>query len=1341
MILETVIFTALPTRRQGTDLFASVLVSPQLGGDEVKPARTKLSEYPDFRGGRWPGIIGSNSWSLAIRWSRDDADEDYFDAERISVDPDPGLFATMFPNDMPVDPYRFTNFGDAQILSYPAARLAGDLGRLQETVARRSAEERPLNEQLVTGKGSNQRLPLDGFVLTPERRRQAEQTIAAMLAQDGVVKGPSGETPSDVALSAAMLETLLAPSSLAGTPRKPTWPDLDFHQVVSLLQAHPNLLRRLGLLVDLRIPIAAYRRTGAPRIYAMSDWPGVYDPSVTGVDITTAFPRVRTTLTADYFRPKPRTTDLQDNGYADLASAVAITSTLESEVIATVTQATALSRIATQDLETFGTPDRSGIPARHSSGVEIVRPDEQVHWRSRMVQAGKLRGPLSTSDDILMDAEDVLAGYRVDIRRVGERTWHSLHRRHGLLTPYEGSAAQKPVDLGDDEGWSEVAATANPEDVADGVPSKIKLRETLALWSGWSLSLPKPGKALDSDDRTAPPLTAADAPDLIDSMHGTIDYTAPKTGALLPPLRFSTTNYEARLRWVDVAGNSLPPDASGGSILTFPYLRHDPVPSPALHLTSEPVWSETVDVMVLRTGNEARSNRLSTQRWVAPPKSAAFFCLLHGKFDDASGMPRADAYASIASRESENLPDGPIANDPGAVPYLPDPLASGLLVRGVPARGGTFNAETVIAYRGAWPSVEVASIVADGSRANGATVDADRITVGLEPGRVAHLRLSHALTGPGLQLMDLWRRISAFGDATRARKGAYWMLTPDRVLVVVHAVQSPVSPPAFVIAPANRAWTAERTAGETAALLSGRIDVDQPSTESINVIGLRTYAVDGGPGTEAPRIVERAEMGVVGTDTVADPAPGGGRVAVSIGVRASFSDTTAQRVILTAEAKSRFAEYFRKTLSSAAAQSPITLNGGQPVVEGSVRVAFTTFDDNFQGTQRNAQETAYTVDAETGVLTISEDAPADDRIPSAALLAISFIPGPITRISTEGSVPPKQRQVSLTVPSSARPLAPQAEWILPAFAWSGPSGANRTSTRRGGALRIYLARPWYTSGIGEELAIVLRPSSPANEAARDALVTQWGLDPITTGGSLPSAQYPSAGRFDSDRITRGVRLAEINSTVDIVRYPVGEVSGRGAVSGYDADRDLWFVDVTIDHGDAYRPFVRLALARFQPNSVDDLRLSTVALVDVVQLEPDRTASVAISGGAKPTASITLTGRSYAANEFGAGPGKALAILERYDGPTGPKSNPTLSAAWTPLQTAELRGSVTAGGDATWEGRLFVPQDRPANRYRIVLEQYEVIRTDGDVIATDRLSAAERVKRAGERLVHQDIIGI
>lgn len=1348
MILETVLFTALPTRREGNDLYASVLISPQLRGEEGNPKRLPLSRYQDFRRGTWAGIVKDIDWQLTLRWSVDDSQEDYLDAVRISPDPDPELFATMFPDDMPVDPFTFRNAGDAQLLTYPAARVDADLDTLQRTILRQSPEIRPRTRELVSDKGEYSKLPMDGFVIDAQRQAKYALEIDQVLATNGVLTTPAPGSEG-TARSIAMLRRLLRPSDLSQKPSTPRWPDLDFHAVVSLLQSHPNLLRRLGLLVDLRVPITRIRRqTGTPRVYAMVDWPPPYDPDALGLDITTSFPRVRTTLGEKYFRPKPATDGLDDSGFVRLGNARAITSTLESEALATQTSASGLARIFTQDRETFGTPEREGIPARHSAGVEIVRPDEAQRWRNRMQQANALSRALSNLDDVLTDAEDVVMGYRLDVRRVGEGTWHSLHRRHGELTPYAGRRALESIDLGDDEGWTEVAVTGDPADTADLADQKLGIRETLAQWDGWSLSLPKPGKALDSDDRPAPETTADDAPSLIDSMHGTVAYAPPAAGARLPSLRFSATEYEARMRWVDLGGNSEDPDAAGGSILRFPYLRHDPVPSPDFYLQAAPAWSEASDVMVLRTANARADNRTSTQRWIAPPKAAAFFCLTHGVFDDAQGRPQAGMFATIAGRESRVIPTRVVTGDvhvvptdPGAVPYLPDPLADGLLIRGGPKRGATYDTEVSLGYRGTWPNVEVAQIEAKAVEAgrNRTVVSADKVLVELEPGRVAHLRISHSLTNDGLRLMDLWRRASRGADAQRARKGAYWMLTPDRVMTVVHAVQRPVSAPEFAIAPADKRWRVRRAAADTAAELSGFLTVDAPSTDSVDIRATRTYAVDDGPGTGRPLVVVNADMGVVGTDNVEDPAPGGGEATVEQRVRVAFADTRRQQLTLAAEAKSRFAEYFRTSITASGASDVVRLNGGRPVVAGSVRITWRTFSLTGEATDGRATDGMFTLDPTLGSVTLHADDATGERIPPTAVLTISFIPGPISRSSTETSVPSRQRRAAVTVPSSARPLAVQAEWILPAFAWSDSTrGGQRSSTREGGWLRLYLARPWFTSGIGEELAIVLQPANSSRNDARDALVTQWALDPITRGGDLPggSRQFPKVSHFDSSLIARNVRLVEMDADVDIVRYRVGSADSAGRISGFDEQRDMYYVDIQLDPAEAYRPFVRLALARYQPSSVDGLHLGPVSLVDVVQLEPDRAASVAISGGGdKQTARVSLSGATYAANEVGQGPGIARAILERYDGPTGPKDTPSLSAAWTPMQTVTLQPAARGRNTATWTGSLTVPKSRPASRYRIVIEQFEEIRTDGH--------AGNSIinRRVGERLVHQDIIGI
>ena len=76
--------------------------------------------------------------------------------------------------------------------------------------------------------------------------------------------------------------------------------------------------------------------------------------------------------------------------------------------------------------------------------------------------------------------------------------------------------------------------------------------------------------------------------------------------------------------------------------------------------------------------------------------------------------------------------------------------------------------------------------------------------------------------------------------------------------------------------------------------------------------------------------------------------------------------------------------------------------------------------------------------------------------------------------------------VELNVPSSRRPEPPEVLYVVPTWTWetrklpgfSLPRGIGRLSptslrTRSGGGLRVYLDRPWYSSGVDELLGVVL----------------------------------------------------------------------------------------------------------------------------------------------------------------------------------------------------------------------------------------------------------------------------
>ena len=58
---------------------------------------------------------------------------------------------------------------------------------------------------------------------------------------------------------------------------------------------------------------------------------------------------------------------------------------------------------------------------------------------------------------------------------------------------------------------------------------------------------------------------------------------------------------------------------------------------------------------------------------------------------------------------------------------------------------------------------------------------------------------------------------------------------------------------------------------------------------------------------------------------------------------------------------------------------------------------------------------------------------------------------------------------------------------------------------------------------------------------------------------------------------------------------------------------MWYSDIELDPGASYMPFVRLALVRYQPNSLPDAKISKVFLTDFAQVLPRRRAVFQRSG--------------------------------------------------------------------------------------------------------------------------------
>ena len=134
------------------------------------------------------------------------------------------------------------------------------------------------------------------------------------------------------------------------------------------------------------------------------------------------------------------------------------------------------------------------------------------------------------------------------------------------------------------------------------------------------------------------------------------------------------------------------------------------------------------------------------------------------------------------------------------------------------------------------------------------------------------------------------------------------------------------------------------------------------------------------------------------------------------------------------------------------------------------------------------------------------------------------------------------------------------------------------------------------------------------------------------------------------------------------------------------DGDRWYADIEFaipPTAATYGPFVQLALARFQPDSLPGLSLSPVVASDPVRLMPDRQLTVERAGGGLV---VSLTGTAPSP------PTRVEALLERCDLPAGisPEAvdlisidgNPAAAAAaggvpaWRPVPGHVVAGDVT-----------------------------------------------------------------
>lgn len=364
----------------------------------------------------------------------------------------------------------------------------------------------------------------------------------------------------------------------------------------------------------------------------------------------------------------------------------------------------------------------------------------------------------------------------------------------------------------------------------------------------------------------------------------------------------------------------------------------------------------------------------------------------------------------------------------------------------------------------------------------------------------------------------------------------------------------------------------------------------------------------------------------------------------------------------------------------------------------------------------------------------------------------------------------ESRWLKATMP----PARPEVAFVVPLFEKEDEEkGATIRRRRRGGWFRIWLERPWFSSGQGELLALVCAPGNlfrarggagdyltdplkrawgSIKEAVRidstqgpqfrpseqlQRLYTGWGLDPIWSQPKRAKLFYIPPGAF-TNRVVPDLPGPMVPSQfADRRDVPKEDLEVAVALyrPEYDKEERRWFADVHIQPDDyAYFPFVRLGLARFQPNAIEGCELSEIVATEFVQLTPDRSATVSVSAkGAEKLVRLEVVGQAPVRLHDGQ---ELTRMIMRVDREVGVESGKE-SSVWEPVVTADGKFEEVALSCLP-EGRNWSASAEyklsSASRYSIYIEEHEPILVDdcptapqeGEAVPSTRIVFVDRI---------------
>jgi hypothetical protein len=1346
MAKQALLWTALPNgySDDGKSLRVSVLLSPRL---DPQADPQQLSSFPDFVD--WPQTLrdakfeihfGANAVSIA--------GNDTTSTSRVDTGhggPDTDAWKALFPDTTFVRGFGFQDLSSNKVLSFPAANIDALVRNLYRGLAASAGDELPKVSEIM---GNPSWADLVNKVAQNDRRflnekdKMRDPTRQFDVFRDDGFKGFKG-----VARDLALFQLFHTPPSTphidnySVPPSDPKsyaqWlgykqtalpaptdfaKEIDFHQIVAGMNQYPTLLRRLGLVVDLLIATTEFSTLPNAALWVEVTLPP-RRASVTRVPDVSA--RSRTRLDAKRFqsipRPNPQAGDYRvadqllmlDPKVFKLVQVDGDGAGLKvmnfARSLGLMKQNQDQKRDPVSQLE-----HEKGAPSLRNAGLMLIHMDrsgmlennfgrqKKFNDAAELIQNGANVSPPE------FFSEDLVRGYRIDIWNDVTKRWRSLCQREADYDIADGAVTVHVAE----EGTLRLGATKTPDPASN--PDLVWLHEALMSWTGWGLCVRPPGKTIhhESADHTDP---VGDAePDIPPGLR--LKTAFKRVKGSLPRLRYGRS-YWVRARVVDLAGNSLPvnpkdfgPEKPNDNAAA--YLRYEPVSAPAIALVKPtpatieaPAEGESMERMAVRSfNNKPADNTVPTtqhaRRFAVAPRTTHREAEHHGMLDSAGKVDPA-TFAMLTKKdeplaEEKLLLAGPLSDQPpaetgfavmvegDALPYLPDPLALQVAARifGHP----TFPAAKIITIPlyptpAAWPDAAPFKIELYENSADQPHFDAVTRTllIPLPKAIRAKLRLSMMPTKQGLKLLGVWNWLNSTQQALlekRARNGQHWMLTPWRTIELVHAVQRPL------ITPEIDKITVGRGGEDTFAVPHFVATCSIKSTDHLDLLAewnepIEELAQSAGANrarndhafavkiTDEQSYAGTPDFLLEATDLVRAGGAFHDRIARKVH---EFNDTRYRRIEYWLEATTKFREF-------------MSANVLTEVVNGQTQ-------------------------------------PTDKHI------------------KVTGS------KVRTWIPSSAPPPAPEVLYVVPTFGWVRTSDSSKKSSwRRGGGLRVYLNRPWNVSGYGEMLAVVVpaagftgNPNVKPTAQPLKNFVTQWGNDPIWLSPFVPGA-WPKPANFPLARTapdpagnwlpafapaTEADQQAPFDTTA--LRHPeAASVKPEFLVDVaphdvfYDPDRRLWYCDIEVTWGVSYYPFIRLALARYQPTSVPGAHLSKVVLADVMPLVSDRWLNVTQTQDAR-IKRVAVFGTTYRDSSSHVEAQHAPAMSVRLPDGSFTTLEPAKVAASSIVEVWVERFNATLGEDFGWrrEGDAIVTSDsekprRPSSAVKLRAKARQLFR--------------------------------